>query len=388
MSKSINPVRGYRPNRLNGSDLVPPQNPSGRYTGVFALSSVKPSEFKYQLFRLFHEEIKVSTDKLDPTADLDAKDVFLRSVTLALNSVVRASKREGISHAGVIRHYIFMINQAIKSGGNYLTAAAIMLHNLDEKTSRLVRKSLLNKHSIKLADEVLEIRKRFLQLRAIKYRPWSKPKFFIQNFLNALICVARGNGHALLIHIVHKLSDLELQIRIDERQARKIHEIYAPLAERLGLGHLCESLSNRAFEREKPEEYWDLAENMELLLKIWGFNSRAEAEGFLKEIEDQARKVFSGKPAYRRFGLVSVRSRIKSLCSIQKKIADSKRPYMDIADIKDILAVEMVTQKAFPGGKAALDLAIMTAFEVTEGKALDVGFENMQTETKRLEAAD
>ncbi|MFH2033823.1 MAG: hypothetical protein ABIJ26_03865 [Candidatus Margulisiibacteriota bacterium] len=355
---------------------------------IFSEMKLDHSSFKEDLKKIIKTAVSPALLMMGVNRDDEAKYLFEDALKLAIDNVIHASRKEGVPHTGVIKHYIFMINQAANAGADIATTAAILLHNLDENRAKMILRGSLSVRSRALADEALRIRKLFLRLNKAAYRPFNtgEPRFFMQNFMNALICIAEGEGRALLMHLIHKLSNLDFLESIDALTARKYHEIYAPLAERIGLNGLSAQLHNLSLQLEDTESYLKISDEIETMLEIFGFRSMDHAYQYLTEIECSVREMFTNNPVYRRFGLVSVRSRVKNIWSIYCKIKENNG-YQEITDLKDLFAVEIVTREPLPANYE-LDQSIMIALEATRGKYVDLNFDDMQTETKLLKTHD
>jgi GTP pyrophosphokinase len=124
-----------------------------------------------------------------------------------------------------------------------------------------------------------------------------------------------------------------------KRIAEETMEIFAPIAHRLGMGKLRGELEDLAFRHLHPEEYRELAEQLE--------KRRAENEAFLKgvteRIEDKLRE--SEVP------VVRVEGRVKRLYSIWKKL---RRQKIDLDQVYDLVAARIITPNEIRHCYAAL----------------------------------
>src|SRR5438270_8275900 len=112
------------------------------------------------------------------------------------------------------------------------------------------------------------------------------------------------------LHNMRTLQYLKPEKR--QRIAQETLDIYAPIAHRLGRGNLRGELEDLAFKHLHPEEYRELAEQLE--------RRRKEHEAFLRDvtarIEEQMRE--ADVP------LVSVAGRVKRLYSLHKNLKPQK----------------------------------------------------------------
>ena len=131
-------------------------------------------------------------------------------------------------------------------------------------------------------------------------------------------------------NIAHNLKTLEFlppdkQIRI----ATESLEIYAPIANRLGMGEMRGLLEDLAFPYAYPKEY------------VWVKNlveSRLKVE--IKYIE-KIKKVIQKEITEEKIELASIHGRVKHIYSLYKKILEKGR---DINKIYDLIALRIVTK--------------------------------------------
>ncbi|MBV8857572.1 MAG: bifunctional (p)ppGpp synthetase/guanosine-3',5'-bis(diphosphate) 3'-pyrophosphohydrolase [Acidobacteria bacterium] len=128
------------------------------------------------------------------------------------------------------------------------------------------------------------------------------------------------------LHNMRTLQHLKPEKR--RRIAQETLDIFAPIAHRLGMGRLRSELEDLAFKHLHPEEYKELAEQLE--------RRRPEHEAFLKtvteRIEEKMRE--AGVP------FISVEGRVKRLFSIWKKL---KRQKIGLDQVYDLIAARIIT---------------------------------------------
>ncbi|HEV2287969.1 MAG TPA: bifunctional (p)ppGpp synthetase/guanosine-3',5'-bis(diphosphate) 3'-pyrophosphohydrolase [Candidatus Acidoferrales bacterium] len=127
---------------------------------------------------------------------------------------------------------------------------------------------------------------------------------------------------------LHNMRTLEyLAPERQERIARETLDIYAPVANRLGMGLMRGELEDLAFRYLEPTAYFELQKKVATKSKI--------QEKFLQEVQDAIRKkmVESGIPA-------EVEGRTKGLHSLHQKIQRQQR---SIDQIYDLMAVRVIT---------------------------------------------
>ncbi|MFZ0416141.1 MAG: bifunctional (p)ppGpp synthetase/guanosine-3',5'-bis(diphosphate) 3'-pyrophosphohydrolase [Candidatus Acidiferrales bacterium] len=127
---------------------------------------------------------------------------------------------------------------------------------------------------------------------------------------------------------LHNMRTLEyLAPDRQERIARETLDIYAPVANRLGMGLMRGELEDLAFRYLEPSAFLELQKKVATKSKI--------QEKFLQEVQDAIRKkmVESGIPA-------EVEGRTKGLHSLHQKIQRQQR---SIDQIYDLMAVRVIT---------------------------------------------
>ena len=112
-----------------------------------------------------------------------------------------------------------------------------------------------------------------------------------------------------------------------QRIARETLDIYAPVANRLGMGLIRGELEDLAFRYLEPESFLDIQKKVSIKQKVF--------DKFLREAEDtiRAKMVESGIPA-------EVQARIKRLYSLHLKVQKQQRT---LDQVFDLLAVRVIT---------------------------------------------
>jgi GTP diphosphokinase / guanosine-3',5'-bis(diphosphate) 3'-diphosphatase len=127
---------------------------------------------------------------------------------------------------------------------------------------------------------------------------------------------------------LHNMRTLEyLEPRKQERISRETLDIYAPVANRLGMGLIRGELEDLAFRYLEPEAFFELQKKVASKQKVF--------DKFLEEVQNTIREkmVESGIPA-------EVQGRIKRLYSVHLKIQKQQRM---LDQIYDLLAVRVIT---------------------------------------------
>ncbi len=128
------------------------------------------------------------------------------------------------------------------------------------------------------------------------------------------------------LHNMRTLHHLRTEKR--KRIAQETLDIFAPIAHRLGMGRVRGELEDLAFKNLHPEEYQELAEQLE--------KRRPEHEAFLKEITARIEE----KMREDEVPIVSVEGRVKRLFSIWKKL---RRQKIGLDQVYDLIAARVIT---------------------------------------------
>jgi guanosine-3',5'-bis(diphosphate) 3'-pyrophosphohydrolase len=128
------------------------------------------------------------------------------------------------------------------------------------------------------------------------------------------------------LHNMRTLQHLKPEKR--RRIAQETLDIFAPIAHRLGMGRLRSELEDLAFKHLHPDEYRELAEQLE--------RRRPEHEAFLKNVTERIEEKMreAGVP------FISVEGRVKRLFSIWKKL---KRQKIGLDQVYDLIAARIIT---------------------------------------------
>jgi GTP pyrophosphokinase len=113
-----------------------------------------------------------------------------------------------------------------------------------------------------------------------------------------------------------------------ERIARETMEIYAPLANRLGMGRVKTELEDLAFRYLEPENYRRLMEELEARRKV--------SDAFISEIRQRLESAMkeNGIPA-------EIQGRIKAVSSIHRKI---RKQRIGVDQVYDYVAFRVITE--------------------------------------------
>lgn len=211
-----------------------------------------------------------------------------------------------------------MIHHAVKTAEiltdlkvNDATLAAALLHDVLEHTN-------INKLDIK--DEFGEIVSDLVDGVSIikKYKTKTGEDKQVENLRKLLLASAR-DVRVVLIRLAEKLHSLitlwGLPQTLQQETIDKAFEIYAPLAERLGVHHLKWQIEDWAFKHQNHPLHSLIHESLR--------ESREEREAYIQKIKSILEPLFVSEGIEN----VKIEGRVKHLYSIYKKMLLDKKPH-------------------------------------------------------------
>ncbi|MCX7793845.1 MAG: bifunctional (p)ppGpp synthetase/guanosine-3',5'-bis(diphosphate) 3'-pyrophosphohydrolase [Thermodesulfovibrionales bacterium] len=204
-----------------------------------------------------------------------------------------------------------------------LTIGAGLLHDTieDTGTTKEEIEDMFGKEIAFLVDSLTKLSK--LQFR-------TKQEAQAENFRKMLIAVAE-DIRVIMIKFADRLHNMRtIQYLPAEKQraiAEETIEIYAPLANRLGIGWLKTELEDLSFKVLMPELYQDLVKKVA--------KRKAEQEGYIKAIINtiEERLKVEHIPA-------SITGRVKHYYGIYQKMLKQKIPF---EEVYDVLGIRIIT---------------------------------------------
>ncbi|RJR23842.1 bifunctional (p)ppGpp synthetase/guanosine-3',5'-bis(diphosphate) 3'-pyrophosphohydrolase [Candidatus Microgenomates bacterium] len=180
-------------------------------------------------------------------------------------------------------------------------------------------------------ESVLEIVEGVTKIGEISLRG-SSEESFVENLRKMLLAMSK-DLRVILVRLADRYHNMQtLQYLPPEKRiknAKETLEVYAPLAERLGMGEMKGSLEDLAFPYVYPEEYkWLIEHSRPYYKKAEEFLEKATREVYKKLAEDGIR--------------VKITSRSKHLYSLWRKLL---RPEIDkdINRVYDLVAMRILT---------------------------------------------
>lgn len=234
----------------------------------------------------------------------------------------QAQKRK--SGEPYINHALETTMTLAKMGMDQPTIIAALLHDVPEDTS-----SSLVEIEKNFGAEVAKLVAGITKLGIIKYRGLEK---YAENLRRMFVSMAQ-DIRIILIKMADRLHNLKTLKALppdkQKRIAQESLEIYAPIANRLGMGGLKGDLEDLAFPYVYPKEYQELKK--ETLPKI-----KTEMECIEKVI-----KVVKKELEQQKIKIISIHGRAKRLYSLYKKL---QRPQYngDASKIYDLVALRII----------------------------------------------
>ena len=152
----------------------------------------------------------------------------------------------------------------------------------------------------------------------------NKEEKLAENFRKMLIAMAQ-DLRVLLVKLADRLHNMRTLEHMppdkQKRIARETIDIYAPLANRLGISWIKLELEDLSFRYLKPLDYQDLSEKLG--------KTKKERERFIEDVSDEIRAVLkrAGLPEF------EVSGRPKHLWSVFKKMISKSIPFEEVHDL-------------------------------------------------------
>ena len=264
------------------------------------------------------EDIISEVKHTQPGANVD---LIARAYELAKEA------HEGQMRASGEEYIIHPLNVAYILSDMHLDEAALsaaLLHDVVEDTTFTIEEM-----QEKFGDEVAMLIDGVTKLGRIEYK--SKEEQQLENYRKLFLAMAK-DLRVILIKLADRLHNMRTlkYMRADKQKriARETIEIYAPLANRLGISNIKCELEDLCLRYLEPEIYYDLVESVK--------QKRQERQAFIDDAMAQLHEklVAVGMKA-------EIRGRAKHFYSIYKKM---HRDNKDISEIYDLSAVRVLVK--------------------------------------------
>lgn len=262
------------------------------------------------------ESIIASVQAYEPKADTE---MIQRAYDLAADAHKGQTRVSGEEY---IIHPLHVAQILTELHIDDVTISAALLHDVVEDT-------LYTKEQIEemFGEEVAMIVDGVTKLGLIKYK--SKEEVQLENYRKMFLAMAK-DIRVIMVKLADRLHNMRtLKYMREDKQkriAKETIEIYAPLANRLGISNVKWELEDLCLRYLEPEIYYDLVENVK--------QKRKERQIFI----DTAIDAIAGKLKEANIA-ADIKGRAKHFYSIYKKM---KRDHKDISEIYDLSAVRVL----------------------------------------------
>jgi guanosine-3',5'-bis(diphosphate) 3'-pyrophosphohydrolase len=206
-----------------------------------------------------------------------------------------------------------------------VAVAAGLLHDIVEDTP-----TTIDKIRELFGEEVAHVVEGVTKLSALQFS--SSEERQAESFRKMLLAMV-DDIRVILVKLADRLHNMRTLQHLPEdrrqRIAQETRDIYAPIANRLGMSKIKNELEELAFRHLEPQAYQTLRADVEA--------KRKASEGLVEELRLQLVKKLSDA----QIPIVSVDGRIKRLWSIYQKI---ERQKVNLDQVYDFVALRVVTE--------------------------------------------
>ena len=203
-----------------------------------------------------------------------------------------------------------------------ITISAAILHDVVEDTTHT-----LDEMRERFGDEVAMLIDGVTKLGRIQYK--SKEEQQLESYRKMFLAMAK-DIRVIMIKLADRLHNMRtLKYMREDKQkriARETIEIYAPLANRLGISNVKWELEDLCLRYLEPKAYYDLVESVK--------QKRQERQAFIDEAHEQIVEKLEEAHI-----TAEIQGRAKHFYSIYKKM---KRDQKDISEIYDLSALRVL----------------------------------------------
>jgi GTP diphosphokinase / guanosine-3',5'-bis(diphosphate) 3'-diphosphatase len=206
-----------------------------------------------------------------------------------------------------------------------VTIAAGLLHDIVEDTPNTIEKV-----RELFGEQVAHVVEGVTKLSALQFS--SSEERQAENFRKMLLAMV-DDIRVILVKLADRLHNMRTLGYLPEdrrmRIAQETRDIYAPIANRLGMSRLKNELEELAFRHLEPADYQALRRQVE--------SKRKATEGLIEEL----RRRLEAKLAEAQIPMVVIDGRIKRLWSIHEKL---RRQQIPLDQVYDFIALRVVTE--------------------------------------------
>jgi len=205
-----------------------------------------------------------------------------------------------------------------------VAVAAGLLHDVVEDTLTTIERI-----RELFGEEIAHVVEGVTKLSAIPFS--SSEQRQAENFRKMLLAMV-DDIRVILVKLADRLHNMRTLHHLPEERRLKIaqetRDIYAPIANRLGMSKIKNELEDLAFRHLEPKTYESLRAQVE--------SRRRANEGMIEDLK----RTVSAKLAAAQVPVVEIDGRIKRLFSIHQKL---RRQRIDVDQVYDLVALRLVT---------------------------------------------
>lgn len=263
-------------------------------------------------------ELKMKLHKKSPQARLEIVDKAYKFAEEAHRNQHRNSGEDFIFHPLEVAHIL------VELGMDEGTIAASLLHDVVEDTPFTITDI-----EREFGSEIALLVDGVTKLGRIEYK--SKMEQQVENLRKMFLAMAK-DIRVILIKLADRLHNMRtLNYHSIEKQkeiAQETLEIFAPLADRLGIFRIKWELEDLAFRYLKPQGYYDIVKGIAL--------KRREREAYINEVIVQLRERLNEVEIH-----ADIAGRPKHLYSIYRKMINQNK---GLNEIYDLIAVRVIVK--------------------------------------------
>ncbi|TGE34164.1 bifunctional (p)ppGpp synthetase/guanosine-3',5'-bis(diphosphate) 3'-pyrophosphohydrolase [Desulfosporosinus sp. Sb-LF] len=263
-------------------------------------------------------ELRIKLQKTSTPSRLAIVDKAYQFAEVAHRNQLRNSGEDYILHPLEVAQILVELEM------DEATIAAALLHDVVEDTAFTI--AVIEKE---FGPEVALLVDGVTKLGRIEYK--SKMEQQVENLRKMFLAMAK-DIRVILIKLADRLHNMRtLKYHSVEKQkeiAKETLEIFAPLANRLGIFRIKWELEDLSFRYLKPQEYYDLVERIAL--------KRREREAYIKEVIVQMRERLDEVEIY-----ADIAGRPKHFYSIYRKMITQHK---ELSEIYDLIAIRVVVE--------------------------------------------
>ncbi|MBI5960537.1 MAG: bifunctional (p)ppGpp synthetase/guanosine-3',5'-bis(diphosphate) 3'-pyrophosphohydrolase, partial [Chloroflexi bacterium] len=257
--------------------------------------------------------------------------------------IERAFERASLAHQGqqrksgqpYITHCLAVAQILADMGLDATTVAAALLHDVVEDTG-VTRRDIEQEFGAKIAELVDGVTKLKQLPTGVNSMHGSKAGDREMEYLRKMFLAMGSDFRVILIKLADRLHNMRTLSHMSPdkqiRKAKETLEIFAPIANRLGIWRIKWELEDLAFRHLDPERYREIASQVD--------EKRSDRESYLKRVTAHIQEQFA------REGIKGeIQARPKHIYSIYRKMDRKNLPFNQIYDVRAIrIVVETVPQ--------------------------------------------